>query len=356
MIQRMRRLGFSILCCLALLGGCSRDGDSSGQPPLHDPAMTELTVEAVDGSTGSSLVDDSFTLRYLAREPTTLDATAVEEVPSSGSYHIGHSIGVDSLVLELRLEAPSYERLDTVLAVAWGSSLGTVRVPLTPRADRVATEGRAGGRPSTPTPSGPPPSGATPASGVDRRPLEAGDRAFENGDWAGAVRAYDRMPAPSDREADYAFDYELALVRKGISQINLGQWQAAHDVLQEAVSFDFREYTAFFYLGQVQCVLGQYEAGRQSLNHIPDWLTLSISEAQRPIVLTLIEYQLAMCTYGEARQARTQADLQRLRGQALEEFQRFVDRAESLAPMPPEVQAAVSDARQRMAEMRTPTP
>jgi tetratricopeptide (TPR) repeat protein len=317
--------------------------------------MTELTVEAVDRSTGSALVDDSFTLRYLARSPITLDATAVEEVPSSEGYHIGQTIAEDSLVLELRLEAPSYDRLDTVLAVAWGSSLGTVRVPLTPRTDRVAAERPTSGQTSPSTPAGRP-GGAPAASVVDRGPLEAGDRAFETGDWAGAVRAYGRMPTPTDREADYAFDYELALVRQGISYINLGQWQEAHDVLQEAVAFDFREYTAFFYLGQVQCVLGQYEAGRQSLNHIPDWLTLSISEAQRPIVLTLIDYQLAMCTYGEARQARTQSELQRLRDQALQEFQRFLDRAEALAPMPPEVQAAVTDARQRMAEMRGPHP
>jgi tetratricopeptide (TPR) repeat protein len=164
------------------------------------------------------------------------------------------------------------------------------------------------------------------------------------------------MPRPTDLEGDYAFDYELALVRMGIGHINLGQWAEAHDVLQEAVAFDFREYTAFFYLGQVQCVLGQYDAGRQSLNHIPDWLTLSISEAQRPIVLTLVDYQLAMCSYGESRQARTQSDLRRLRDQALQEFQRFLDRAGAFAPIPPELQAAMADAQQRMAEIRAPIP
>jgi tetratricopeptide (TPR) repeat protein len=351
----MSRVGLFILFSLALLGGCSGDGRSPGQGALHEPAMSEVTVEAVDRTTGSALVDDAFTLRYLARKPVTLDATAVEEVPSSEGYHIGHSIQEDSLVLELRLEAPSYERLDTVLAVAWGSSLGTVRVPLSPRVDRVAAGEGPGRQPSTSTPADRP-GGNVSAGGPDRGPLEAGDRAFEIGDWAGAVRAYGRMPAPSNREADYAFDYELALVRQGISHINLGQWQEAHDVLQAAVAFDFREYTAFFYLGQVQCVLGQYDAGRQTLNHIPDWLTLSISEAQRPIVLTLIEYQLAMCTYGESRQARTQSDLQRLRSQALQEFQRFMDTAEALTPMPPEVQAAVADARQRLVEIRAPNP
>jgi len=312
-------------------------------------------VEAVDGATGGALADDSFTVRYLARAPITLDASAVEEIPSDQPYRISQTIREDSLVVELRLEAPSYRTLDTVLAVAWGSSAGPVRIPLTPRPDRIAEGGPSGETPS-PSEPGDRPSPEPPPGAADRSALEAGDRAFAAGDWAGAVRAYASMPRPRDREADYAFDYELALVRKGISHINLGQWQEAHDVLQEAVAFDFREYTAFFYLGQVQCVLGQYEAGRQSLNHIPDWLTLSISETQRPIVLALIDYQLAMCTYGESGQARTQSDLRRLRDQATQEFQRFIDKAEALSPMPPEVGAAVEDARQRMAEIRAPYP
>jgi len=317
--------------------------------------VSELTLEAVDGETGSTLADDTFTLRYLARAPVTLDAAAVEDIPSSEGYRIGHTIREDSLVVEVRLEAPSYERLDTVLAVAWGSSLGTVRIPLTPRGDRTGSAGTAGGRSETPgpaTPSTPGPTGA----GVDRSALQAGDAAFNGADWAGAVRAYSRMPRPENRQGEYALDYELALVRKGISHINLGQWQEAHDVLQEAVAFDFREYTAFFYLGQVQCVLGQYEAGRQSLRHIPDWLTLSISEAQRPVVLVLIDYQLAMCTYGEARQARTQSELARLRAQAGQELEAFIQRAEAMSPMPPELQAAVADARQRLSEVRAPRP
>ena len=351
----MARRGRSILTGLALLGGCSGDGETPARGPLHEPAASEISVEAVDGATDSALVDDTFTIRYLARAPITLDATAVEEVPSSESYRIVHSIREDSLVVELRVEAPSYERLDTVLAVAWGSSLETVRIPLTPRADRLAGRTAPSGEETTPSTPDDRPRPGSPAE-LDRGPLEAGDAAFANADWAGAARAYDRMPRPTDREGDYAFDYELALVRKGISHINLGQWAEAHDVLQEAVALDFREYTAFFYLGQVQCVLGQYEAGRQSLNHISDWLTLSISEAQRPIVLTLIDYQLAMCTYGESQQARTQSDLRRLRDLALQEFQRFMDGAGAFSPIPPELQAAMADARQRMAEIRAPSP
>ena len=351
----MPRSGLSILVSLALLGGCTGDGRAPARGPAHEPAATDLTVEAMDGVTNEALVDDSFTVRYLARAPITLDATAVEQVPSTQGYRIGHDVSADSLVVELRLEAPSYERLDTVLAVAWGSSLGTVRIPLMPRADRTAAAAPPGGR-ETPAPA---PANRTPVSTpgeVDRSPLEAGDRAFTNADWAGAARAYARMPVPSNREGEYALDYELALVRLGISHINLGQWSEAHDVLQRAVSFDFREYTAFFYLGQVQCVLGQYDAGRQSLTHIPEWLTLSISEAQRPVVLALIDYQLAMCTYGESRQARTQSDLRRLRDQAMQEFQRFIDQALTFSPLPPELQAAVADAQQRMAEIRAPNP
>jgi len=351
----MPRRGPSILTGLTLLVGCSGDGQTPARGPLHEPATSELTVEAVDGATNAALVDDSFTIRYLARTPITLDATAVEKVPSSEGYRIGHDIREDSLVLELRLEAPSYQDLDTVLAVAWGSSLGTVRIPLNPQVTRTA-ERQPAPREEAPTPTTPsrPPAGAP--AGIDRGPLEAGDLAFSNADWAGAARAYGRMSVPQNREGDYAFDYELALVRQGISHINLGQWAEAHDVLQEAVAFDFREYTAFFYLGQVQCVLGQYEAGRQSLTHIPDWLTLSISEAQRPIVLTLIDYQLAMCSYGESRQARTQSDLRRIRDRATGEFQRFIDRAQAFTPVPPELQAAIADAQQRMAEIRAPSP
>jgi tetratricopeptide (TPR) repeat protein len=355
-VVRMLRIDYAILSGLLVLVGCSGDGTPLPERPTHDDAAeSELAVEAVDGVTGTALKDDSLTVRYLARAPITLDATAVDRVPSGEPYRIRHAIREDSLVVELRVEAPSYQPLDTVLAVAWGGSAGIVRVPLTPRPDRVAAGGSGrsgGGNPSPATP----PSGGRPSGGMDRSALEAGDRAFSAGDWGGAVRAYSRMPAPRDREADYAFDYELALVRRGISHINLGQWQDALNVLQEAVAFDFREYTAFFYLGQVQCVLGQYEAGRQSLNHIPDWLTLSISEAQRPIVLALIDYQLAMCTYGESRQARTQSELRRLNEQATGEFQRFLDKAEAITPMPPEIQAAVQDARQRLAEIRAPLP
>jgi tetratricopeptide (TPR) repeat protein len=360
-ILRMSRIGYTIFSSLMVMVGCSPGGGPSQEGPAHeDPAVSELAVEAVDGATEGTLRDDSLTVRYLARAPITLDATAVEEVPSDEPYRISHSIREDSLVVELRLEAPSYEPLDTVLAVAWGASAGIVRIPLTPRPERMAEEGTGrseqGSPSSTTRPLGGAPSGGAPSGGADRSALEAGDRAFTNGDWAGAIRAYSRMPKPGNREADYAFDYELALVRRGISHINLGQWQEALNVLQEAVAFDFREYTAFFYLGQVQCVLGQYEAGRQSLNHIPDWLTLSISEAQRPIVMALIDYQLAMCTYGESRQARTQSELQSLRQQAAQEFQRFIDKAEALTPVPPEVQAALQDARQRMAEIRAPGP
>lgn len=358
MTHERTRSGLLFLTGITLLGGCSGGDGPPDRGPAHDPAMSEVTLEAVDASTGSSLSDDAFTVRYLARAPITLDATAVEVVPSSEGYRIGHTITEDSLVLEVRLEAPSYERLDTVLAVAWGSAAGPVPIPLMPRPERVASGGGGETTPSDNRTTPDRPGGQTdpPPGEVDRNPLENGDAAFANGDWAGAARAYARMQTPPNRQEEYAFDYELALVRQGIAHINLGEWQQAAGVLQEAVDFDFREYTAFFYLGQVQCVLGQYDDGRQSLNHIPEWLTLSISEVQRPIVLALIDYQLAMCTYGQSQQARTQSDLRLLRDQALGEFQSFVDKAEAISPVPPEIEGALADARQRMAEIRDPRP
>ncbi len=322
---------------------------------MGEPASSEIMVRAVDATTGADLTDAALTIRYLARAPITLDATGVEEVPSNEPYHIVHAVAEDSMILELRLEAPSYYKLDTVVSVARGATAGPYRLAMAPRSGRAA-----GGRPAA-SPSGGQPSGgggARPAAPAaeDRSTMMAGDRAFQNGDWRGAAREYLRMPEPRDRGGDYAREYQMALVRLGITFINLGDWQGAHDALQEAVAFDFREYTAFFYLGQVQCVLGQYPAGRQSLNHIREWLSMYISEGQQPIVLALLDFQLGMCSYGEYSQARLQGDMERARQQAVQEFQSFLDQANAFPTMPPEIQAAAGEARRIMGEIRRQEP
>ena len=140
-------------------------------------------------------------------------------------------------------------------------------------------------------------------------------------------------------------------MRRGISHINLGDLNGALEALREAVAFDFREYTAYFYLGQVQCSLGQFESGRRTLSEI-NRLDFSISEAQRPIVLVLVDYQRAMCSYHEFRRARDRADVARSGNQAIQEFEDFIRRGEALSPVPQQVQNAVADARSRVQEIR----
>jgi len=46
----------------------------------------------------------------------TLDAAGLERVSSLEPYRVEESVAEDSLVVEVRLEAASYHRLDTVLA------------------------------------------------------------------------------------------------------------------------------------------------------------------------------------------------------------------------------------------------
>ncbi len=286
------------------------------------------------------------TVRYLVRSPITLDESAVDEVSSGQPYRIAHAISEDSLVVEVRLEAPSYMRLDTVVAVARGGSEGPFRFAMAPREGRVASR-PASARPQ-PTRAQPEASAAT----IDRSGLTAGDQAFSAGDWRGASDGYARMPLPPAGADDYAREFFLTRVRLGIARINLGEWDGARAALQDAVNRDPTEYSGYFYLGQVQCTLGQFSTGRQTLSQVERHFQ-SISEAQRPVVLALVEYQRAVCSHSEFQAARSPADQARTRQQALADLEDFVSRAESLNPIPQPVQAAMADARRRMVEIGT---
>ena len=110
----MRHREVPILLSLALLGGCSGGADPSTDTPARDPEPSEVVLQAVDAGTGAALTDGQLTVRYLVRSPITLDASAVDQVSSSEPYRIAHAVAEDSLVVELRLEARSYHRLDTV--------------------------------------------------------------------------------------------------------------------------------------------------------------------------------------------------------------------------------------------------
>ncbi len=326
-----------------------------------EPASSELFVQAVDAGTSGALRDGQVTVRYLVRTPITLDAAAVERVASAEPYRIVHSVASDSLVVELRLEAPSYDPIDTVLAVVRGGSGGTTRIGMTPRTGRVAAAATAPAvSPATAGPTRPaaPPAAAaaSPTAAddpadltVDLSGFRDGDVAFQSQDWRRAIAGYSRMVPPRGR-GPYARQYELALVRLGISQINLGVWQGAKDALSDAVALNLGDYTAYFYLGQVECELGNIEPGRRALGEVGK-LAPAISIGQRPIALALTDYQMAVCSHREYRMARTSGDQQRTAARAVADLEAFVERSGAMTPIPPQVQGAVADARKRLTEI-----
>ncbi|MGD8289754.1 MAG: hypothetical protein PVI31_14085, partial [Gemmatimonadota bacterium] len=186
------------------------------------PMPSTVMVQAVDAGTGSALSDDQMTVRYLVRSPVTLDETAVDEVPSNEPYEIRHLIQEDELVVEVRLEADSYFRLDTVVSVQRGGTAGPLTMRMSRRLDLVVSD-----EPEPepePEPTRPPGGGrgSLPSTntGPDRRPLEAGNQAFNRGSWLEATEAYARMPLPDDPDSPYGQAYQLALVRRGVAHMN----------------------------------------------------------------------------------------------------------------------------------------
>lgn len=338
----MRLAGLSILLPLSLLGGCSGEADLSVDAPLPDPESSEVILQAVDAGTGAALADSRMTVRYLVRAPITLDATASEQVVSSEPYRIAHAVAEDQLVLEVRLEAPSYHRLDTVLAVARGSSVGPFTIRMARRLDRAA-----GARPSQSEPTRPAPRPTDPDAGIDRSALRAGDRAFRNGDWAAATSAYGRLDPPQRRSGTYAGEYAQALVNWGVSHMNLGEWASALGALEEAVGYDASGPSAFLRLTQAQCAVGRTDEGRRTLGELA-----TIPRGDRPPVLALIEYQRAMCSQYEFGQAQSAIEVVRTGGRAIQEFNGFIELGEALRPAPPDVDTALTDARRRVEEIR----
>ena len=354
----MRRGTLSIPPLVALLSSCS-----SGPPPLAEapegPAeASEVVFQAVDAGTGAALADPELTVRYLVRAPVLLDATAVERVRSAEPYRIEHEVAHDSLVLEVRLEAASYHRLDTVLAVARGSSAGPYTVRMSRRLDRIAQApsrrpdlGDAPSRPpseSADRPTGQPSAAPTdPDADVDRRSLLAGNRAFANQDWARATAAYQRMTAPQGRTSGYAREYQQGLVRRGISHINLGEWAGALEALEEAVALESPGHDAYLRLGQVQCAVGRTGDGRESLGTVQD-MEATIPDAERPVIVALVGYYGGICSHGEFDRAGSAVDMARTGGRAVREFNAFVAQAEAMRSRPARVDVALTDARRRV--------
>ncbi len=353
----MRRHRVSILFSLVLLGACSGEPEPGVEAPTRDPEPSELVLQAVDAGTGGALTDGQLTVRYLVRTPITLDASTVEQVSASEPYRITHAVAENNLVVELRLEAESYHRLDTVLTVARGASAGPYTVRMTRRLDRVATAGGArpsagGSRTNTPAPADVRPSQPTdPDAGIDRRALRAGNDAFQAGDWAAATTAYLNMVEPRRRTGAYARAYQQALVRQGVSHINLGEWAGALNALEEAVSFDSPGFNAYMTLGQAQCEVGRTDDGRSSLGQIED-MAGSIPQRERPVVLALVAYQRAVCSQRDFERSESALRRVQMGSLTIQAFEAFIEQSEALNPRPARLQQAVGNARRRIAEIR----
>jgi len=355
--MRLHRLAVPAL--VALVSGCA---DQGPPPPAAvstaTPESSEVTFQAVDAGTGAALSDPRMTVRYLVRSPITVDAAGTESVPSTEAFRVAESVGQDSLVVEVRLEAPSYHRVDTVLAVARGAAAGPFTLRMARRLDGA---GAVATRPvAAPTGAGTAPSGsvradgapAAPASdGIDRSTLQEGDRAFQAGDWVRASMAYEGLVEPTNRTSAYAKEYQAALVRRGAAHLNLGEFGGAMEAFEAATALPDAPASAYLRLGQAQCAVGRTEAGRETLTRIERRIpSLPASESRSAGVM--IDYYRGLCSQGQVELARNTVDLVRAGGQAVRELEGFIGKAEALSGPPAEVAAAVEDARKRIEEIR----
>ena len=344
-----------MLFSLVLLGGCSGQPDSVADVVLADPEESEIVFQAVDAGTGAALRDREMTVRYLVRAPITLDTSAVERVSPSDPYRIAHPVGEDSLVAEIRLEASSYHRLDTVFAVARGASAGPFTVRMARRLGQAAAAGEGVGAGDTltqaqPTAAQPEPVVLDPDSGIDWTALRAGDRAFQSGEWVDATAEYQLMQEPWAQTGTYAPAYQQARVRHGISHVILSEWGSALDPLEEALTFPSPGHSAYLYLGVAQCVSGRIEDGRQNLDQV-ERLRSTIDPRERPTVNALLAYHRAICSQSEFGLYQRSEDAQQFTlsaARAVRDFNAFIELAEALRPMTPQMETAIEHARLRI--------
>ena len=352
----MRSSRFAIPVVLSGISACYGPPDMPLAEPLGHPEAAAVLVQAVDAGTGAALSDPEMTVRYLVRSPITLDATSVERVTSLEPYEIRHLIQEDALVLEMRIEAPSYHRLDTVLAVPKGVTAGPLTMRLSRRLDLVA-RGPAEREPEPAREAAPPPPGggrgtlpnATPSP--DRAALLAGNRAFERGSWLEATEAYARMQLPEDADSEYGREYQQALLRRGVAHMNRAEYGAALEVLEGASSYGTPGFQTFLRLAAAQCAVGRTEEGRGTLAQLERSLNRR-SQSEQLLVGALIDYERGLCSHGEFDRAETTRERVRTGAAAIQELQSFIDFGERIEPVPPVVRTAIEDARSRIDVIR----
>ena len=346
--MRLWRPAF-LLCSIAL-AACYGPPDLPLPELPSTPELSRVVFQAVDAGTGSALSDAELTVRYLVQAPVTLDVTAVERVPSVEPYEIRHLIQEDELVLAVRLEADSYFRLDTVLSVPRGGSAGPLTMRMSRRLNVVAAD---------PTPPRPDPQpvrrpqgggrGTLPptAAGPDRAALVAGNQAFQRGSWLEATEAYARMPVPDDPSSEYGRDFQEALLRRGVAHMNRAEFGAALEVLESAAGYGTPGFQTFLRLAGAQCAVGRTEEGRGTLAQLDRGLNRR-SQNDRLLIGALIQYERGLCSHAEFDRSQTTRERVRTGSQAITELQGFIDFGERIEPVPPAVQPAIEDARNRI--------
>jgi len=353
----MRPLGPALIVSSLALGACYGPPDLPLPGSPATPEASTVVFQAVDAGTGSALADPELTVRYLVRSPVTLDQTAVERVPSVQPYEIRQLIQADQLVLEVRLEADSYFRLDTVLSVERGGSAGPLTMRMSRRLNLVATGPEPPPAEPEPTPVTRPSGGGrgnlptTSSTGPDRAPLLRGNQAFQQGSWLEATEAYARMPLPDDPDGEYGQLYQQALVRRGIAHMNRAEYGAALEVLEAAAGYGSPGYQTFLQLAAAQCAVGRTEEGRGTLAQLERSLSRR-SQDDQLVLGALVRYARGVCSHNEFDRAQTTRERVRTGSQAINEFQDFVDFAERIEPTPQPVRAPLEDARNRIETIR----
>lgn len=348
------RLASWSLACLAA-SACYGPPDAPPPEARSYPEPATLLVQAVDAGTGAALSDPEVTVRYLVRAPIVLDTTAVEHVPSVEPYEIRQVIEEEALVVELRLEAASYHRLDTVVSVPRGSTAGPLTMRMSRRLGLVAAQ-------PEPTPTPPPVEPAIPPGGgrgtlpagagaPDRTALLAGNRAFDRGSWLEATEAYARMPLPADPNSPYGQEYQQALLRRGVAHMNRAEFGAALEVLESAAAYGTPGFQTFLRLAAAQCAVGRTEEGRGTLAQLERTLSRRTQNEQL-LVGALLSYERGICAQGEFDRSQTTRERVRTGSAAITELQSFIDFGERIEPVPPAVRTAIDDARTRIEDVR----
>ena len=312
------------VAAVVALPGCYTPPDGPPAVRVSGLEPTSLVLQAVDAGTGSTLSDAEMTVRYLVRAPIVFDAASVDRVPSVEPYEIGMPVGEEALVLEVRLEADSYHRLDTVFSVPRGTDAGPLTVRLSPRLDRVVAQ---------PEPD-PGPSADDPPPGEDRSPMNAGNRAFQQSAWLEATEAYQRMPAPRDQSSPYGRDYLAAKLRQGIAHVNRSEYARALEIFEEVVDMDDPTPDAYLRLAQAQCAVGRTVEGRGTLAQVGR-MRSRLGAVEQSRVSAMMAYQNGVCTYGEFSRAETTRDRVRSGAQATQELNAFIEGARAICSRRP---------------------